>query len=234
MTHSFDIGIAEKVGVNSAIIYSNILFWSMKNKANGKHLYDDLYWTYNSVKAWKELFPYLGESAIKTALKKLEDNGFIVSGEHNTNRYDRTRWYAPLELVVLANGVDENSHTIPINKPIIKQYTLDEDKKFTFSLSKNTGYMNLSDEYKSKLFMKILLIDGGEHYERFISSLKANDKYKYKDFVLTYRNWNDLRVSNDLGGKKVIIEDREYEEVLYGKRYYAIDKQTLLSKVRGA
>ena len=32
--HSFDPMVAERVGVNAAVIYQNFLFWCEKNKAN--------------------------------------------------------------------------------------------------------------------------------------------------------------------------------------------------------
>ena len=34
--HSFDPEIAKKVGVNAAVIYQNIIFWTEKNAANKK------------------------------------------------------------------------------------------------------------------------------------------------------------------------------------------------------
>jgi hypothetical protein len=122
MEHHFDIDLAKKLNVNCAIIYKNLEFWCSKNKANNKNFIDGNYWTYNSVKAWKELFPYLGETQIKNALKTLEENGYIMSGEHNANKYDRTKWYCILELEVLTNGDVENSQPIPYNKPDKKTY----------------------------------------------------------------------------------------------------------------
>ena len=59
MTHQFDTEIAKEYGVDIAIVVSNIAFWLQKNKANGKHIHDGKVWTYNSTKAFKELFPCL-------------------------------------------------------------------------------------------------------------------------------------------------------------------------------
>jgi hypothetical protein len=57
--HSFDPKIAERVGVNAAVLYQNIVWWCAKNAANRHNEHDGRFWTYNSVKAWAELFPYL-------------------------------------------------------------------------------------------------------------------------------------------------------------------------------
>ena len=93
-THSFSVGVACKVGINAAIMVQNIYFWVTKNEANGKSYHDGRYWTYNSVKAFSELFPYMSKGQIDGALKKLEAEGYIVSGNYNQSKYDRTKWYA--------------------------------------------------------------------------------------------------------------------------------------------
>lgn len=92
--HSFSVDVACKVGVNAAIILGNIKHWCKKNKANGKHLHDGLYWSYNSIKAFSKLYPYLGKGAIDNALKKLESGGYVKVGNYNKTPYDRTKWYA--------------------------------------------------------------------------------------------------------------------------------------------
>ena len=94
MNHSFDVDMAVKHGVHAAILHETIRFWVIKNKANGKHLHDGRHWTYNSAKAFCELFPYLSSDQIQRTLKKLEDAGEIVVGCFNASPYDRTRWYS--------------------------------------------------------------------------------------------------------------------------------------------
>lgn len=93
-THFFDVHIAKLYGVNCAVILQNLWHWIRKNEANEKNFYDGTYWTYNSTKAFKELFPYLSQKQIETALKKLRDEGIIVTGNYNAMKYDRTLWYA--------------------------------------------------------------------------------------------------------------------------------------------
>lgn len=92
--HYFDTNIAERYGVNCAVLLQNIWHWVRKNEANGKHFHDGRYWTFNSTKAFRALFPYLTQKQIETALKKLRDDGIIVTGNYNELKYDRTLWYA--------------------------------------------------------------------------------------------------------------------------------------------
>lgn len=122
MMHSFDPQIAVKVGVNAAIIYANISWWCAKNAANGHNVHDGRAWTYNSVRAWTELFPYMTAKQVRSALSTLEDDGLIVSGEYNESAYDRTKWYAPKEPIDLphrATHFASEGEPIPVIKPDI-------------------------------------------------------------------------------------------------------------------
>lgn len=92
--HSFSVRAAEKVGIEAAVLLQNISYWCEHNAANGKGFHDGMFWTYNSIAAFVEQFPYMNAGKIRTALKKLEDQGYILVGNYNANKYDRTKWYA--------------------------------------------------------------------------------------------------------------------------------------------
>ena len=94
MEHSFDIEIATKFGIIEAILLNNMWWWVEKNKANGNNYYDGNYWTYNSTKAFAELFPYVSQKQIQNALKNLINEGILITGNYNKSVYDRTLWYA--------------------------------------------------------------------------------------------------------------------------------------------
>ena len=103
--HSFDTDVASMVGVAAAAIAYNIQHWCEKNAANDAHQYEGRSWTYNSVSAFKELYPYLSPKQIRTALDKLESAGLVVSGNFNKQGRDQTKWYSfvPEAVVKSAN-----------------------------------------------------------------------------------------------------------------------------------
>lgn len=119
----FDPEIAKKIGVEEAIMLSNIEFWCEHNRANERHFYEGCYWTYNSGKAFCELFPFWTHGQIKRILKKLESNGYIKTGNFNQHKYDQTKWYScivrnkPNHWSKSANGVNETDQPIPDSKP---------------------------------------------------------------------------------------------------------------------
>jgi hypothetical protein len=94
MEHSFDIDIAKEYGIPCAVILKHLWYWIEKNRANRKNERDGSYWTYNSVSAFCELFPYLSKNTIIRALKKLSDEGIIKEAVFNDVAFDRTKWYA--------------------------------------------------------------------------------------------------------------------------------------------
>ena len=95
-SHAFLIEDAIQYGLNAAALLNNIRFWVNHNEAQEveTHYHNGKYWMYNSKKAFAKLMPYLSESQVKHALKKLLDFGAIESGNFNKKGYDKTLWYS--------------------------------------------------------------------------------------------------------------------------------------------
>lgn len=94
----FNEEVARIVSTDAAVIFQNIIWWIEKNKANKKNFFDDEYWTYNSASAFELLFPWMNKRKIERVLVELRESGLIKTGSYNTNKYDRTTWYALTEL----------------------------------------------------------------------------------------------------------------------------------------
>ena len=95
--HSFDPSIAQRVGVNAAVIYQNIVWWCQKNAANSHNEREGRHWTFNSLSAWSQLFPYMTAKQIRTALENLEEECLVLTGVFNNHSFDRTKWYSPAD-----------------------------------------------------------------------------------------------------------------------------------------
>ncbi len=120
MQHHFDADIAMQYGMLEAVIINHLEYWIEHNEKNEKNFYDGRYWTFNSMRAFVELFPYASEKQIRTALKHLEDTGILIVGNYNKSQYDRTKWYTfsdfgksilqkrQIDTAKRANGSDQN------------------------------------------------------------------------------------------------------------------------------
>lgn len=222
--HVFDEEIACEVGMAAAVIYQNIYFWVEKNKANDKHKYDGAYWTYNSVKAFSELFPYMTTSQIRRALKILEEKGYIKTGNYNKVAYDRTLWYALTEKGLAKTDksicskrqidFDENTNRIvaddkpipDINTDINTEVNTDifkQDKPAKSPKHKHGEYKHVlltSDEYQR------LCEDWGE--QEVLRMIKILDEgietkgYKYKNHNLALRKWKSNEKNQRSGYSK--------------------------------
>lgn len=82
--------LAEKVGLNEAIILQQIHYWLN----NSKHNYDGKRWIYNSYPKWIEQFPFWSESTIKRTITSLEKQNLLFVGNYNKAGFDRTKWYS--------------------------------------------------------------------------------------------------------------------------------------------
>lgn len=116
--HVFDVDDAIKYGMEKAVILQNMRFWLEKNKANGNNLHDGYYWTYNTVEAFYELFPYFkSQGVIQRLLKSMEKEGLLLVGNYNKKAYDRTKWYSMPEYSVESI---ENSHLLKMTNGVVK------------------------------------------------------------------------------------------------------------------
>lgn len=95
--HSLNTRVAKQCGVNAALIFHYLHFWIDKNRANEKHFHDGRYWTYCSMDGFCRILDYLSPKQIRTAIERLEQEGYIVKGSYNKSSYDRTTWYAITE-----------------------------------------------------------------------------------------------------------------------------------------
>ena len=123
--HHFKIALAKEFGIEEAIFIDEIRHQIKKNSANERNFHEGRYWTYNSLKAYEETFPYLNAGKIKRVINSLVEKGILMKGNFNTNQYDRTCWYAftdsglcivrkcYIDELKMTNGRVENSPPIP-------------------------------------------------------------------------------------------------------------------------
>jgi uncharacterized phage protein (TIGR02220 family) len=185
MEHSFDIDVAKEIGVKGAILLKNIYFWVCKNEANNKHFADRYYWTYNSIKAFNELFPYITEKQIRSTLTNLEEDGYIITGNYNKSSYDRTKWYAITEKgkCLLLKGQMEN--TKKENENVQKGKPIPDIK----TNNKNTNIESV-EQSSTIPYDEIINYLNSKANTNFRSTSKDNQKY-------IRARWNDgFRLEN--------------------------------------
>ena len=202
MQHSFDIDIAKEYGILEAILLNNMWFWVERNKANETNFYDGHYWTFNSTKAYTELFPYVTQRQIQNALKHLRDEDILQVGNYNKLTYDRTLWYAftekgkcimqkcKMDCVKMSNALCNNVQPIPDINTDNKTSYINTDSK------QGINYQKIVDMYNNTCvsFPKITKLSDSRK-----KSIKARlNTYSYDDFQTLF---NKAEASDFLKGK---------------------------------
>lgn len=183
MDHSFNIAVAKELGIAPAVILNALYWWVEKNRTDERNFYDGAYWTFMSRKGYCNYFPYFTERQIEYALRKLIDEGYVVTGNYNKSTYDRTLWYSitkkgysilqncEMEETKNVNGSTKNVEPIPVSKPISKpdKNTLStkEEQAPEIRIYKNYGEI-FTDPSNSEI---------REALERFVKSLSAKHGY---------------------------------------------------------
>lgn len=93
MEHHFDVELAKIYGIEEAIIFNHMEFWIAHNEANQINEFEGDYWTFNSTKAWVNIFPYWNERKIKRILDNMCEEKLLKKGNFNKITFDRTLWY---------------------------------------------------------------------------------------------------------------------------------------------
>lgn len=208
MNHSFDKDIAVAYGLTEAIILNHMQFWIEQNEANKMNFHDGSYWTYNTTKAFAEIFPYLSQRQIQCALKHLRDEGILKTGNYNKSAYDRTLWYAftekgisimqkcKMEDTEMSNGFDAQVQPIPDNNTDNNTVNNSNKRKTT------KGFDAVVEEYTTNADLKAAIFD----FIKFRKAIKA----PLTDRALTLcLNKLDKLANNDL--EKIAILNQSIE-----------------------
>lgn len=148
--HSFNPFLAEKYGINEAILINNFIFWTRTNAAKPKdknNFFDNRYWVFGTPEYFANYFPYFSANQIKYALKNMLKSDVLIKGNYNKKGYDKTNWYAlsdnilselnldvtclkpapaligqncPIDRTKLSNASDKIVRPIPDTKPDTK------------------------------------------------------------------------------------------------------------------
>lgn len=214
MEHSFDVDIAKRYGIHAAILLKNIYFWIEKNRANDTNFYDGYYWTFNSKKAFSELFPYMNARQVDYALQKLIDDKLIITGNYNKVAYDRTLWYAitkkgysilqncEMETTKMSNGNDENVEPIPDSKPDGKPNRKPNKKRG--KQTEKPFVPPTLEEVKAYCLERKNNVDAQYFYDFFTASdwidSKGNKVRSWKQKIITWESFAKDRKTNNGAG----------------------------------
>lgn len=104
--------VAAQYGLEEAIFLDAIVYWYRANRANDRNFRDGRWWTYNSVKALEELFPWWNAGQLRRIIARCREKGALLAGDYNEDRRDRTAWYTPSDELLELYGELETANCI--------------------------------------------------------------------------------------------------------------------------
>lgn len=111
--------VAERYGLEEAIFLHALMFWYRTNRGNNQNFHDGRWWTYNSVKAFEEIFPWWTAGQIRRVITRCKEKGAMLTGSFAEDRRDRTAWYTPSNELLMLYG--ENVNCICTNQQMQEQ-----------------------------------------------------------------------------------------------------------------
>lgn len=186
MEHHFSVEVAKEYGVNQAILLHNFVFWQMKNEANEQNFRDGRYWTYNSIRAFTELFPYLSQKQVRTAIDKLIEEGLIVSDKLSDNPYNHTKWYSVTDKGMSYYRAIDFPQKASVDSP-------QGELRFAAEGNSTIQIENSTDSKPNKKHTQKFVPPTLEEVENYVKekglSVKPSDFYNY----FTEGNWIDSK-----------------------------------------
>ena len=213
----FNPQLAAEIGLNEAIILNQLHYWIEKNKGDSIHYKEGRWWTFNTYKEWQEQFPFWSERTIFATIINLEEKGYIIAGNFNKMKYDRTKWYTlnydkltESFSQILRDGIGENCgmDIEDTSRPIPENTTENTQREYSPPLVSDVkedervgygeyGWVRLTDDEVISLLVK----HGEEAVNRGItyidiSAQKTNNRNGWFDWCLTV----DRAISENWGG----------------------------------
>ena len=97
MIHSFDSEVAEKLGVNAAIIVANLAYLQANRQAQGgeKYYMDGRWWVHHTYESLQKVHPYFSLDQLRRTMKKLMDEGVLSRSQPDSWNRDSYWSVAP-------------------------------------------------------------------------------------------------------------------------------------------
>lgn len=220
MTHNFNTTLAERYGIEAAILIEHIYWWIHKNDCEEveEMIHEGKVWCRSTAKGFAKYIPYMKPDKIWRVLRKLEGHVLVV-GNFNKKALNQTLWYTftdefKKELKQLnydfenfknANLKNEKSYNSIINNPINKEDDIIEDKKKLSNDNSKEG-LDFDSFYKlyplkrsrkaaEKAWGKLSVKDKKEAIKKLPAYIAdcymQKRKFQYPATYLNGATWND-------------------------------------------
>ena len=99
-SHCFNVSLATKLGLAEALVFQHFWYWHQYAQNIPEMSRDGRVWFYRSIAEMREVFPYLSDANIRTAVAHLLKDGYIVKGDYSERSMNKSTWYSLSDLAL--------------------------------------------------------------------------------------------------------------------------------------
>jgi hypothetical protein len=192
-----DVDLAKILGLNESIIIQQLHYWIEKFRGNDSHYHEGRTWVFNSIESWQEQFPFWGRNTIVRTFEKLTKEGYVLAGNYNKEKFDKTKWYA-----INYEKLEEIEKSInPKWVNGVTQNGLTEEPKMGEPIPKTTT------ETTPKTTTNIYTSESPEYTDEFETFWKTYPRHKEK--FKAYKTWK-ARLKEKADPQQLITAAQNY------------------------
>ena len=199
MINHFDSEVAEKLGVNAAIIVANLAYLQANREAQGgdKYHIDGRWWVHHTYESLAKFHPYFSVPQIKRIMKTLVEQEAVV--KCNPDRWNRDcYWSVALEFTHSTKSHDGKYEIVP-SQSTKSSVVLHDNEHITKGRSPSNKFQPPTLEMVTDYCLERV---NGVDPERFIDFYESKGwmigKNKMKDWKAAMRTWaRNQRDSNN-------------------------------------
>ncbi|WP_028982866.1 conserved phage C-terminal domain-containing protein [Sporolactobacillus terrae] len=178
--------LAEKIGLNEAVLTQQIHYWLQKKE----NLRDGRYWVYGSYPYWEKQFPFWSRITIKRTFTSLENANILITANYNKAGFDKTKWYTINydQLKSIEEGMSQRWDQIDPTIGSNRSHGMDQiEQTNTLDISKTSSEISKKDIVVEVI--NHLNASAGTHYKSTTKKTKTliharlAEGFKQEDFM---------------------------------------------------
>lgn len=189
---SYNPHLAEKFGLEEAILLNNFYTWTspVKDNPNERTYFNGRYWINISLRELKYIFKHMSMSGLRRCLDKMVSQNLLMKDNFNTTYLEKKLWYALTDnaITICQNEQDQLFKTenniyyissyncIGDNKLYLKKYNINKNKSAHTRVIINNNNINNNIYDKSKGHL-----------------VKVKAYGKYKNIYLTDKEFDNIQ-----------------------------------------
>lgn len=199
--HTFNVDLAAEIGLTEAILLQHFYYWHQHNTHLPEMHREDRVWFFRSVAEMREVFPYLSDGNVRTAIKHLIEQGLVIKGDYSEKSLNKSTWYSLTDVAIRKFHLQDSS--IPFvesQNGFVESYkSISNSNKDSSNkiIRKRDNIFNIPtlSEISNYCRERGNIVDPQQFFDYYTSNGWMVGRNKMKDWKAAVRTWEGKRQS---------------------------------------